>query len=276
MTIFIANAMNSSMNSNNTGDTYQQGIRNVSDKKWSKNALISFFPSCSSTHAYESVWYCTKDPLLNVIGITATVFAITGCVANGLSVYQICARNGHGSPTITMITILSSSNLVSVIIAYMPFLVSIRHIDAVQISLDYKIASIILTSGITISGFYVAQLSALRCIQLRYPLSSLNYITTKTVMLVSVIIFIVNLSICTCFQWTSGKILPFTVPFAEFKARQIKKQILFTIPIILVIIFHIFKTRAIRNTSGANAISQKMTKTVSMIIFIHVFSWIIN
>jgi hypothetical protein len=235
----IANAMNSSMNITNKGDAYQQGIQNVSDKKWSKNALISFFPSCSSIHACESVWYCTKDPLLTVIGITATVFAITGCVANGLSVYQICTRKGPGSPTMTMITILSSSNLVSVIITYMPFMVSIRHIDAAQISLDYKIASIIFISSITISGFYVAQLSALRSIQLRYPLSSLKYITTKTVIFASVIIFVANLLLCTGLQWTTVKILPSTVTLTDFKTRQIKKQILFIIPIILVIIKHV-------------------------------------
>jgi hypothetical protein len=211
MTISIENAINSSMSNNITGDAYERGIQNVSEKKWSPVAWMSFFPSCSSAHTHESVWYCTKDPLLTVIGITATVFAITGCVANGLSVYQICTRKGHGSPTMTMITILSSSNLVSVIITYIPFLGSIGHIDSVEISLDYKIASIVFVSSITISGFYVAQLSALRCIQLKYPLSSLNYITTKTVIFVSVIIFFVNLLICTCLQWTTVRIFPSTV-----------------------------------------------------------------
>lgn len=277
MTIFIENASNSASNGTNTGDTFQRGIQNMSEKKMFPKTGISLFPSCSSADVCESVWYCTKDPLITVIGITATVFAITGCVANGLSVYRICTRKEHGSPTMTMITILSSSNSVSVIITYMPFLASFGHIaDGVQSSLDFKIAAIISASAITISGFYVAQLSALRYLQLRYPLSSLKYITTKTVIFVSAIIFIVNLSICTSLQFSSGKIFPSTVPFADFKTRQIKKQILYTIPIILVIIFHILKKRAIQNTSRANAISQKMTRTVSMIIFIHVFSWIIS
>ncbi|XP_048779344.2 uncharacterized protein LOC125682797 [Ostrea edulis] len=181
MTIFIENASNSASNGTNTGDTFQRGIQNMSEKKMFPKTGISLFPSCSSADVCESLWYCTKDPLITVIGITATVFAITGCVANGLSVYRICTRKEHGSPTMTMITILSSSNSVSVIITYMPFLASFGHIaDGVQSSLDFKIAAIISASAITISGFYVAQLSALRYLQLRYPLSSLKYITTKT------------------------------------------------------------------------------------------------
>lgn len=238
---------------------------------------IDFLPNCSSADVCNSVWYCFENPFITAIGITASFFAAAGLLANSLSLYKICRRGVKLSPTMTMIGVLSASNCISIVVSYLPFLAHFGYLaDTEHTSLKFKILAILTVSCITISGFYVAQLVGLRLILLQYPLSSLRRVTSRRIVYVAILIFFVNLIICTSFQFSNFHFFPSTDPLTEYKTRTIKKQILLAIPLILVITFHFLKKQNLRYTRGAKAISRKMSVTVTMVVVIHVLSWIVN
>lgn len=256
-----------------------QGGNGTFDRKSTIHLMsdIDFFPNCSSAEVCNSVWYCFENPFITAIGITASFFAATGLFANSLSLYKICRRGLKLSPTMTMISVLSASNCISIVVNYIPFLAHFGYLaDSAHTSLIFKILAILTVSFITISGFYVAQLVGLRLILLQYPLSSLRHVTSRRIVYVSILVFFVNLIICTSFQFSNFQFFPPTDPLTEFKTRTIKKQIVLAIPLVLVIIFHFLKKQNLRYTRGAKAISRKMSVTVSLVVLIHVLSWIMN
>lgn len=256
-----------------------QGGNGTFDRKSTIHLMsdIDFFPNCSSAEVCNSVWYCFENPFITAIGITASFFAATGLFANSLSLYKICRRGLKLSPTMTMISVLSASNCISIVVNYIPFLAHFGYLaDSAHTSLIFKILAILTVSFITISGFYVAQLVGLRLILLQYPLSSLRHVTSRRIVYVSILVFFVNLIICTSFQFSNFQFFPPTDPLSEFKTRTIKKQIVLAIPLVLVIIFHFLKKQNLRYTRGAKAISRKMSVTVSLVVLIHVLSWIMN
>lgn len=256
-----------------------QGGNGTFDRKSTIHLMsdIDFFPNCSSAEVCNSVWYCFENPFITAIGITASFFAATGLFANSLSLYKICRRGLKLSPTMTMISVLSASNCISIVVNYIPFLAHFGYLaDSAHTSLIFKILAILTVSFITISGFYVAQLVGLRLILLQYPLSSLSHVTSRRIVYVSILVFFVNLIICTSFQFSNFQFFPPTDPLTEFKTRTIKKQIVLAIPLVLVIIFHFLKKQNLRYTRGAKAISRKMSVTVSLVVLIHVLSWIMN
>lgn len=256
-----------------------QGGNETFDRKSTIHLMshIDFFPNCSSAEVCSSVWYCFQNPFITAIGITASFFAASGLLANSLSLYKICRRGVKLSPTMTMISVLSASNCISVVMNYLPFLAHFGYLaDSAHTSLTFKILAILTVSCITISGFYVAQLVGLRLILLQYPLSSLRLVTSRGIVYVSILVFFVNLVICTSFQFSKFQFFPSTDPLAEYKTRTIKKQILLAIPLVLVIIFHFLKKQNLRYTRGAKAITRKMSVTISLVVLIHVLSWIMN
>lgn len=238
---------------------------------------IYFFPKCSSIEVCRAIWYCFDEPFMTVIGIAASVFAISGFFTNALSLYKMCKRRTQISPTMTMIIVLSGSNCVSVVTTYGPFLVYFNYLgETFESSAEYKVAAVLTVSFITISGFYVSQLAGLRFILVRYPLFSLRHVTPRRIVLVSVIIFIINLLICTTFQISQFHFFPSTDPIREFKTRTIKRQILQSLPVVFVLIFHFLKKQSLQNTHGARDICQRMSVTVSFLVLAHVLAWTMN